>query len=104
MTEETDPAAPEGTPVDDVDEQPEPKPVGHGVVQDNVSEPGVQHTYQVDEDGSVTDTSSHGGDDEVAPEAVEEVESEDALVGAAGSAAADDGAGDDGEALTGEEE
>lgn len=87
------------------EEHPEPKPVGHGVVQDNVSEPGVQHTHEVDEDGEVVATSSHGGPEEDVPDAPEvDVESEDALVGAAGSGSADDGSGDDGEELTGEEE
>ena len=50
---------------------PEPVPVGHGVVQDYVSEPGVETTHQVDGAGDVTDTTSHetapaAGDDEAA--------------------------------------
>lgn len=84
-------------------EQPEPKPIGHGVVQDNVSEPGVQHTHQVDEEGEILETSSHDeaeaagavpAEDEADDDAG--VESEDALTGAAGAAAADDGSGDGG--------
>jgi len=46
--------------------EPQSVPVGHSVVQDNVTEPGVEHTHQVAGDGSVT-TSSHstlGEDDE----------------------------------------
>lgn len=85
-------------------EQPEPKPIGHGVVQDNVSEPGVQHTHQVDEEGEILETSSHDEAEAAGAVPVEDeaddddagVESEDALTGAAGAAAADDGSGDGG--------
>jgi hypothetical protein len=53
---------------EETEEHPEPKPVGATVVQDNVSEPGVQHTHQVGPDGEVLQTSSHGADDTEAVE------------------------------------
>lgn len=35
----------EVAPVEEAPEEiPEPTPVGHGIIQDNVTEPGVQHT------------------------------------------------------------
>jgi hypothetical protein len=96
MAEETD-VETEDEAAAEVTEQAEPQPVGHRVVQDNVSEPGVQHTHQVDEDGEIVETSSHGGPEDEDPPAPDgEIVSDEALVGSAGAAAADDGSGDDG--------
>lgn len=48
-------------------EHPEPSPVGVGVVQDNVTEPGVEHT------GTRAGTSSHSTEHEGVPQTEEEI-------------------------------
>lgn len=62
MTDETEVEETEAA----AEEHPEPVPVGHQVVQDNVTEPGVQHTHTPDGEGGVQ-TSSHN-DEEAAAE------------------------------------
>lgn len=49
---------------EETEEHPEPKPVGAAVIQDNVSEPGVQHTHQVGPDGEILQTSSHSDEED----------------------------------------
>lgn len=89
---------------EETEEHPEPKTVGHAVVQDNVSEPGVQQTHTLDEDGEVV-TSTHGPEDTeqvseaAAPEGEAEepsgeVESESALVGSGPGTGGEDDGGD----------
>lgn len=63
------PAEPEA--VEEAEPQPEPTVVGHGVVQDNVSEPGMQHTKTPE--GEVTSSAQTVADpvveDDPAPDA-----------------------------------
>lgn len=69
-------------------EHPEPKAVGAQVVQDNVSEPGVQHTHQLGAEGEILQTSSH--DEEAAAHAGEPTEDGLGLDGAAAKLEAED--------------